>query len=204
MSITPIAPRLGQGGKVRTWVSSRWKNPWLPGSVLSGNQHRVDQEDRTFGRAEQFAVVTRVPDVRSRSAGALRVHSPSRCPCSKSAIAMPSSQSPAAFAFASWASCLGGVVLRTSYACGSAGCTPVRKRLSAFDHTAITRLKKAVRSPTARSAIRSRKLTNAAERSAIAPVSGVVLSLAASRAISLSVRSLRANAMRTCSPQALM
>jgi hypothetical protein len=30
MSITPSSP-LGQGGRVRTWVSSRWKNPWRPG-----------------------------------------------------------------------------------------------------------------------------------------------------------------------------
>jgi hypothetical protein len=33
ISITPMPPRVGQGVEVRTWVSSRRKNPWGPGQL---------------------------------------------------------------------------------------------------------------------------------------------------------------------------
>ena len=33
MSITPLSPAHSRGGKVRTWVNSRWKNPCCPGQL---------------------------------------------------------------------------------------------------------------------------------------------------------------------------
>src|ERR1700722_510700 len=49
MSITPSSP-LGQGGRVRTWVSSRWKNPWRPGQFsveINTQTHQAKPRSRT-------------------------------------------------------------------------------------------------------------------------------------------------------------